>query len=257
MVVDDEPAACDHLKRTLLQAGHPQVHICAIANDTKTALLEIEQHQPDAVFLDIDMPGENAFQFLSRIAPFDFEVIFVTAYDAFAVKAFKLNAVDYILKPVSSEEISEALRRLREKMDFKRLLKYKNADYDELISLMTTHAKPQRILLKVQNNSVAVAFSDIYLVEAMGSYSKIYFDQGGKERNIVMSRSLSEYEELLPQGLFFRVHKSYLVNFLHSKGVTNGNGNSVIVNQTHHIPVSRRRYPLMIEFIKTHELAKR
>lgn len=251
IIVDDEPTACDNLKTTLLQYINCNIEICAIAHDTETALQQIQHYKPDALFLDIEMPAENAFHFLARIYPFDFEIVFVTAFDEYAVKAFKLNAIDYILKPISVAEIAHAIDRLSEKVIYKKLLKERSAEYKALVSQMTTHHAPHKIFLREQNNIIAVAFTDIHFIEAMGSYSKIYFLQNNREQQIVMSQAISEYEELLPKHIFFRVHKSYLLNCRYLTRVTKDHYVCVEINDTYNIPVSRRRYPLMLEFIKS------
>src|ERR1700689_5825299 len=115
LIVDDEMEACDNLKNILMEYVDKEINIAGIANNTREAEAQINNFLPDAVFLDIEMPNENAFHFLSRISPFGFEVIFVTAYDEYAIKAFKLNAVDYILKPISIAELTAAVQKLKEK----------------------------------------------------------------------------------------------------------------------------------------------
>ena len=94
LIVDDERKACTNLKNLLLEYVDPALNIAGMANDTREAQIQISKHEPDAVFLDIEMPNENAFQFLERVSPVDFVVIFVTAYDEYAIKAFELNGVD-------------------------------------------------------------------------------------------------------------------------------------------------------------------
>src|ERR1700740_2529996 len=112
LIVDDEMEACANLQHILSEYVDKEINIVGIANNTREAEAAIAKAAPAAVFLDIEMPNENAFHFLERIAPFNFEVIFVTAYDEYAVKAFKLNAVDYILKPISINELNQAVQRL-------------------------------------------------------------------------------------------------------------------------------------------------
>ncbi|KAA5534853.1 response regulator transcription factor [Taibaiella lutea] len=257
IIVDDEPTACNNLKNTLLQHIDRNIDICAIAHNTEEATYYIQQYKPDALFLDIEMPAENAFHFLERIYPFDFEIVFVTAFDEYAVRAFKLNAIDYILKPISITEIRQATDRLLEKIVYKKLTEERSTEYKELVAQMTGNYEPKKIFLKELNNIVAVAFADIYFIEAMGSYSKLNFLRDGKEQQIVMSHSIAEYEDLLPKDVFFRIHKSYLINCRYIKKVTKDHYVSLEINDTYHIPVSRRRYPFMLEFIKTYELNKK
>src|SRR5579872_2150289 len=112
LIVDDERKACINLRNLLLTYVDKDINIAGIASDTHDAYTQIIKHTPDAVFLDIEMPNENAFHFLERIGPVDFEVVFVTAFDEYAVRAFKLNALDYILKPISVSELRNAHAKL-------------------------------------------------------------------------------------------------------------------------------------------------
>src|SRR4051812_32436582 len=114
LIIDDEQEACDNLKNILSEYIDSNIHVLRTANDTIAAQWLITELNPDAIFLDIDMHNENAFEFLQRIYPYNFEIIFVTAYDEFAIKAFKLNAIDYILKPINIDELTNAIIKLRE-----------------------------------------------------------------------------------------------------------------------------------------------
>src|SRR5690242_15259365 len=116
LIVDDEKKACTNLKNILLEFVDPGIVIAGIANSTAEAESLIADTTPDAIFLDIEMPTENAFHFLDRISPVNFEVIFVTAYEEYAVRAFRLNAVDYILKPISIAELKKAVQRLKDRI---------------------------------------------------------------------------------------------------------------------------------------------
>jgi len=256
IIIDDEPMASDHLKATLLECNNLNIDICDIANNTTIASRQIETHKPDVLLLDIEMPDQNAFQFLENISPFDFEIIFVTAFNEYAVKAFKLNAIDYILKPVSIPEITEAFARLREKIAYKQLARHRNDEYKALVAQLAGNATPQKLFLREQNNITAVAFTDIYFIEAMGSYSRIHYTQNGETQQTLMSHSISEYEEMLPQSTFIRIHKSYLINCTHIKNVCKNDNASVTINGNYNIPVSRRRYHDMMEFIRTHDFSK-
>src|SRR6202012_3296754 len=118
--------ACINLKNILREYVDREINVVGVANNTREAEKQITRFSPNAIFLDIEMPNENAFHFLTRISPFEFEVIFVTAYDEYAVKAFKLNAVDYILKPISIEEVSNAVTKAKEHIAYKKLIAGQN-----------------------------------------------------------------------------------------------------------------------------------
>ncbi len=254
LIVDDEPLACNNLKNIIHGHVDPSLQIAAIVHNTHDALTQIRLHQPDALFLDIEMPEEDAFHFLERIHPFPFEVVFVTAFDAYAVKAFKLNAIDYIMKPVSIAEVQQAVARLKEKIAYKRILHSHSEGYRELAAQMVHKKQPQKIFLKEQNAITPVNFADICYVEAKGSYATIHFKQGAADRQIIMSHSIAEYEEILPQDTFFRIHKSYLINGQHLKSIVKGDNAMVVVTGGHSLPVGRRRYADLLAFVKSFEV---
>lgn len=255
IIVDDEKEACANLEHILANYIEHGVYVAGTANSTKEAEKLIAATAPDAVFLDIEMPQENAFRFLERIAPVNFEVIFVTAYDEYAVKAFKLNAIDYILKPISIKELGQAIVKIKEKAGLKRMLSGPagNVPYPEIGQMITGKTKSHRITLKDNNVVEVVDFRDIYFIEAQGSYTRVVFLKEKVMKEITMSGSLTEYEELLPSDLFFRIHKSYLINCAHVKKIIRGDYAEVILAGNYTLPISRRRYTSLIEFLKSND----
>lgn len=257
LIVDDEPEACDML--TNIFTGFQQVTIEGIAHSTAEAEHLIDILNPSVVFLDIEMPEENAFQFLQRISPFSFEVVFVTAYDEYAVKAFRLNAIDYILKPVDEEEIVQSLEKLRAKLDYKRSADHRNSLYASLPASFIDKEPQRQIILRNNNHYEVVSFSNIQYVEAMGRYSNIFYTKDGIMKNILMAHSIAEYEELLPAELFYRIHRSFLVNGAKVKQIFNTPGEHFIMIDGQHqqLPVSRRRYPEFLDFLKGYNFYER
>src|SRR4051812_17864958 len=204
ILVDDEQEACINLQNILQTYVDEPINIMAVAYNTRDAEQLVRNLQPDALFLDIEMPNENSFQFLSRISPFHFEVIFVTAYDEYAIKAFKLNAIDYILKPVSISELRTAIERLRLRLREKKILSGLFS-YPELSELVYNRSDHLRIVLKNGNEVEVVEFKDIYFLEAQASYCRIVFLKNKEVKELTMSYPLSEYEDLLPADAFFRI----------------------------------------------------
>lgn len=251
LLVDDEIEACRNLKSILLEFIDPDINILGVAHNTAEAEKQLKLHNPDAVFLDIEMPNENAFQFLERVSPIHFEVIFVTAYDEYAIKAFKLNAVDYILKPISITELSNAVSKLKERLKFKSLMSAGNNDYSDVSKQITNKTKLNRITLKGNNNVELVGFRDIIYVEAFGKYSKVFFLKHNAVTDILTSYSISDYEELLPPELFYRIHKSFLINCGLIKQIHKDDTSSIIMQHSITIPVSRRRFASLLEFLQT------
>jgi two-component system LytT family response regulator len=253
LIVDDERKACANLKNLLLEYVDPAIDIAGMAHDTQEAQRQIAKHSPDALFLDIEMPNENAFYFLERISPVDFEVIFVTAYDDYAIRAFKLNAVDYILKPISIPELKNAYSRLREKLKYKKMIVDKKLSYIELSKQANNTVKHSKITLRDLNSTETVDFKDIYFVEAQSSYSRLVFQKNNGIKEMTLSSPLSDYEELLPADLFYRVHRSYLINCSHIKKIVSDGTSQVVMKNDLVIPVSRRRYTALINFLQTND----
>ena len=249
LIVDDEKKACANLKNLLTEFIDSEINIAGVAYNTRDAEEQIAFHNPDAVFLDIHMPHENAFHFLDRIAPFSFEVIFVTAYDEYAIKAFKLNAIDYILKPISINELKMAVLKLKERLRYNRMLSDHGTSFSELSNQLVNKSKPAKITLRGINKIEVVDFRDIYFIEAQSSYSKILFAKNDTIKEMTMSCPLSDYEEILPANVFFRAHRSYLVNCQHIVEVT-GDDNHIVMKPDINLPVSRRRLSALLEFIK-------
>lgn len=248
IIVDDEIDACRNLQKILIEYVDPAINILGLSNNTIDAEKKILEYNPDVVFLDIEMPNENAFEFLGRISPINFEVIFVTAYDEFALKAFKLNAVDYILKPISIDEVSASLKKAKDRISFKKINElYKVEDfYKEL----KNQVKLNKIRLRDNTGFNIVDLKDILYVEAKGSYSNVRFlDEVDIEKSVITTNTLNEYEELFPEDLFFRIHRSFLINCIHVNKIF-ANHNSVIMKNKAKLPVSRRRITELMEYFK-------
>lgn len=253
VIVDDETGACENLKNLLFEYCGAGINLLGIANSTREAESLVEKLTPDAVFLDIEMPRENAFQFLERISPVSFEVVFVTAYDEYAIRAFKLNAVDYILKPISINELINATRRLRERIEYKRLSMGGTASYADMGRLMAGKGKLQKLTMKDANHIEVVDFKNILFFEAQGSYSRIMFLKNEGVRERIMSTSLSDYQDILPPEIFYRIHKSFLINCHHVKDVIRDEVGQVVIHSEYTLPVSRRRFGALLEFLKAND----
>jgi two-component system LytT family response regulator len=190
LIVDDERLGRAELRRLL--EPHPEVEIVGEARDADEALAQIEQLQPDLLFLDIQMPGRSGFELLERLDRVPL-VIFTTAYDEYALRAFEVNALDYLLKPVSPERLDAALARAA-------LRKAKPA--------MTTASASSCIFVKDGERCWFVTLSDVVLLESEGNYARLYF---GGNRPLVL-RSLNYLEERLDPAIFFRASRKHILN---------------------------------------------
>ncbi len=252
LIIDDEKKACLNLKNILLEFVDPNINILGFAHNTTQAEQKIRELKPDAVFLDIEMPNENAFLFLERIAPVNFDVIFVTAYDEYAVKAFRFNAIDYILKPISIHELTTAVGKLKDKIEFRKISS-ETISYGQLSTQINNKSKQQKITLKDSNRIEIVEIKDLCYIEALGSYSKIVFFKDKEIDEMTLSAPLSDYEELLPAEMYYRIHRSYLINCTQIKKIVNNENLHVILCNKISIPVSRRRYAPFLDFLKSND----
>ncbi len=218
ILLDDEPQHSRMLQLKLLEMAE-DVEIVGTFSDPEEALTIIPTLRPDVLFLDVEMPRLNGFQLLQKIGNPDFEVVFVTAFSEYAVRAIRFSALDFLTKPVDKEELTSALARLREKLARKTAPAARREQLDLLLDWAQAAQRPpdtsgqaareQRIALPTAQDIRFVPISDIVRVESDNNYSTFFL--ANRER-IIVSRTLKEYERLLePQG-FFRTSRSNLVN---------------------------------------------
>jgi two-component system, LytTR family, response regulator len=218
LIVEDEPGNVRILYK-LLESYCPQVNLCGHAGTVDTAFELIQQVKPDLVFLDIEMPGGNAFNLLDRLKPFSFEVIFVTAYDNYTLKAIKYSALDYILKPVNIEELIAAVNKVAEKINAGQLQQRMENLFS---SLNNTKKSIQSLAVPANFGYEFIVTNNIIRCEASGKYTFFYMNDG---RKVISVKNLKEYEDLLSPDIFFRIHNSHLINinfikrYLKSKGI--------------------------------------
>ncbi len=253
LIVDDENKACTNLESMLLSYTGPGLEVVGFAHDTIEAEAQIKRLAPDIVFLDIHMPHGNVFTMLEKLSPLSFEVIFVTAFDEYAVKAFRLNALHYILKPISIAELLNAVNKLKEKIGYKRFMAKVAPSFAEINEQVNNKQQSPNITFKGASSVEIVSFRDIFFIEAQSSYSRILFTKDKQVKELTMSNPLSEYEEILPVEMFFRIHKSYLVNCSHIKCVENKDAHFLVLNNDTELPISRRRYGPLLEFLRANK----
>lgn len=232
VLIDDEKNAISNLSR-LLEMYCKGVVIVGSAENATEGIQMIHQQHPDMVFLDIEMPGGNGFDMLECFTERDFDVIFVTSYNQHAIKAFKYSAVDYLLKPVDIDLLIQAIERIRQRKP-----QYRNSDslsglFQNLQSLL-----PCKLGIATLEGKEYLEIEDIVRVEADGSYSVIFLKNGSKH---LVSRNIGEYEILLQDQSFLRVHNSHLINIRYVSRYTKQDGGWIILNDHSEIPVSRRR----------------
>lgn len=234
LIIDDEPKNTRILSG-LLEEFCPQVQLVGEATDAETGLIAILEKQPDLVFLDIEMPYGNAFDLLDKILPINFEIVFITAFDEYTLRAIKYSALDYLLKPVSIEELKTAVQKAIERIH------YKNINH-QLSNLLHNLRKPSpalhKIALQWKDEVLFVSLSDIIRLESKAGYTHIYASDRAK---YLSSKTIKEYEELLPGDLFFRVHNSHIINLHFVKKYHKGRGGYIEMPDKVMIEVAIRR----------------
>jgi two-component system LytT family response regulator len=247
IIIDDEEKS-RKLLANLLKLYCDNVEVVAFADSVDSGLAVIQKHQPDLIFLDIIMPGEDGFSLLTRLAKINFEVVFTTAYGEFAIKALRENALDYLLKPIDVEELKNAVNRAGKKIN--QAYKYtettigrKLAKLIEKYHSLNIHV--DKIGIPTENGLMFISINDISLCKAAGNYTEIHFvDSARKE---VVSKTLKEFEKLLERYNFLRVHRSYLINLNNIKEYHRVNqseevdatGGSIVLINGLIVPVSR------------------
>jgi len=244
VLIDDENNSLEMME-WLLTTYCPQVKIEAMCNSASKGIEAINEYKPDLVFLDIEMPHMNGFDMLEQFDKLFFDVVFCTAYDQFAIKAFRYSALNYLLKPVDPEDLKETIRRSEEK---------KSGPTKEQIELLfqTIRTTPkqavQRIALTTGDGMIFVPTKDILYCQAESNYTSVAL-VGGKK--ILVSKVLKEIDDALSGPDFFRIHNSYLINLNHIKKYVRGEGGYIIMEDGANVSISRsKRQEFMDQFSK-------
>lgn len=234
IVVDDELKAREVLV-SLIEEHMPEVHVVAQASNISEAEILLNKHRIDFLFLDVEMPGGTGFDLLNNLKNIDFEVIFTTAYDQYAIKAIKFSAIDYLMKPLRVEELKDAINRVQEKINNAKIL-----SQDSLKALLE-NVQPKnkkKIAISEGKGMVILNTDQIVRCEADKNYTNIFLQNGQK---IMSSKNLKEYEDMLRDEPFFRVHQSHLINLNYIEKVTKEDGAYLVLKDGSQIEVSRRR----------------
>ena len=233
VIIDDEDHARENL-HILLSSNHSHVSIVGEADSVDSAVHVIENTKPQLVFLDIELSDGSGFNVLERVNTLDFQVIFVTAFSEFAVLAFRYNALDYLLKPISIDELNEAVSKIQDKVSGGYLTE---AELNFLIENMRKKAEDKQLVIRNSDGITYIKVTDIVRCEGDGNYTTLFL---AKEKKVVASKPLREYDTILPSTMFFRVHQTHLINLNFIKKFTRNDGAVVLIDNTH-IPVARRR----------------
>lgn len=239
VLIDDEKNNLDNLEQ-LLKHYCPGLEVVATAMSVDQGKTAILQHQPELLFLDIQMPGKNGFDLLRELSAFDFEVIFITAFDQYAIQAIKFAAVDYLLKPIPPEELQGAVDRAFQKIRQKK----QNLQLENLLQVLQQQKDTHRIALTTLQETRFIKTADIVRCESSNNYSIFFLTTGEK---LTVSKPIYEYEELLKPYGFIRSHQSHLVNHLHVKSWVKKDGGYLLLDNGGQVPVSRNKKDLVLQ----------
>lgn len=234
LIIDDEEDGREALYMAIKEFC-PEIEVVAICDSAQSGIEAIKKNHPDLVFLDIQMPHMSGFDMLQQLETIDFQVIFVTAYDRYAIKAIKFSALDYLLKPIDIDELQAAVKKItdpviKDQIEYQLQATYKNIPKD--------NGGLKKVAVPTLDSLLFLNTNDIIYCEAEGNYTTIYMV--GK-RNLVVSKTLGDFEQFLTDSGFCRIHHSFLINMDHIHEYVKGDGGYVKLTEGHHADVSRRK----------------
>ncbi|HEY5371454.1 MAG TPA: LytTR family DNA-binding domain-containing protein [Hanamia sp.] len=241
IIIDDETNNVKNLEQ-LLHLYCPEVNIISTASNAKDGKKTILQLDPDLIFLDIQMPGENGFELLQSLSKYSFDVIFVTAYDQYGIKAVKFAAIDYLLKPINIDELKIAVKKAIVKKEEGK----QNNQLQNLMHLLKDNQEEHRIALSSAQEIRYVKPSGIIRCESSNNYTTFYLASGEK---LLISKPIYFYEELLNDYSFMRCHQSHLVNKKFITSFIKEDGGSLLLENNTRLPVSKQKMEKIKEWL--------
>jgi two-component system LytT family response regulator len=231
----------ENLKKMVLTFCE-DVEVAETCQDVEQAIEAIAKHRPDIVFLDVQMQAETGFDLLTRLKSIDFEVIFTTAHAEYAIKAIRFSAMDYLLKPIDVQELQDAVAKVKAQVSGSIVERMRQL----LHNVKATSSENYKLALPTNDGLTFIKINDILYLKASGNYTEIYMTDGQK---YLVSRHLKEYDDLLPENSFFRIHHSTLINVNFIKSYVRGDGGYVIMTDSASLDVARRKKDAFLEKI--------
>ncbi|MFB9051588.1 LytR/AlgR family response regulator transcription factor [Formosa undariae] len=233
IIIDDESHNLENLKR-LLDKNCPNVDVVGMACSADQGVELISKLQPDLVLLDIEMPNKNGFDMLESMGNVNFEVIFVTAYNKYALKAIKSCALDYIMKPIAISELKDAVSKVAQVVSEKK----ENQKLKFLVQNLKNINQPQKIALPTAEELYFVSIDEIVRCKSENNYTLFFLNNGS---SILVSRTLKEWDDLLCSHQFIRTHQSHLINSIHVKSFVKKDGGYILMNDGSMVSVSKHK----------------
>lgn len=241
LIIDDEKHAREGLS-TLLELYCPNVHIQGDAANIEDAIFQIRKWNPDLVFLDIEIGEQNGFQLLDQLPSIAFQLVFITAYSEFAIKAFRYHALDYLLKPIQPNQLIATVEKARRSGQTQQI----QQQLKELRQALHS-GQQEKIIVPTMEGMNFIKVDTIVHIVGSANYSTFHLDNGDK---IMASKNLKYYEELLPSDLFYRVHQSHLVNIRYIKMIRTYEGYTVELEEGSSIPLVKKRKEDLLALLK-------
>ena len=238
IIIDDEQH-CTKALQSDLQKNCQSIEVTDVCHSAKEGIMSIKKNNPDLIFLDVEMPWMNGFEMLEVLGEINFSVIFTTAHDEFAAKAFRISAVDYLLKPVDANDLKQAVQKVEKKLDEGSNLQH----ISNLLRNMKQPSADQKIALPQREGYEFVDVSSIIYLIAEGAYTKVLMLD---KRSILISRTLGDVEELLPPELFQRIHHSTLVNVSYISQFLRTDGGYVVLKNGEKLSVSKAKKEMLM-----------
>ncbi|HEY5407402.1 MAG TPA: LytTR family DNA-binding domain-containing protein [Ginsengibacter sp.] len=245
-IVDDEPYSCEALA-TLLERYCPEVTVMDICYSASSALHSIKEHKPQILFLDIEMPHTNGFELLEKIPEINFELIFTTSYDHYAIKAIRFSAMDYLLKPIDRDELQKAVQKAVNRME------QPLPQQIEILLQKLNHPTigVNKIAIPTMEGLQMVLVESIISCASDSNYTILFLKN---KQKIIASRTLKEIEEMLDDYSFARVHHSYLVNLNEVEKYMRGEGGYLLMSDNTTVDVSRSRKEILLKKLQPNKL---
>jgi two-component system, LytTR family, response regulator len=244
ILIDDERSSLESLTYEIKEYC-PEVEVIKACQDPQEGLTQLQKLKPDILFLDIEMPGMNGFELLQKLPDIPFHVIFITAYDQFAIKAFEFNAIDYLLKPVRKTKLISAVQKVVDRQHSR----FDKIDLDALIQniRVQSHSGLENIALPTSDGFSMVHINDITQLQAESNYTWVYLTN---HKKYLVTKTLKDMEDMLRFPQYFRPHKSFLVNLNHVDRYVRGQGGYLIMKDNAQIPVARAQKLELLRVLK-------
>ncbi len=240
IIVDDEKDGAEVLQ-FLIQQNCSNIQIISLEHSVESAINAIQKNKPDLVFLDIEMPTGTGFDVIQHTNEVGYETIFITAYEHYAIKAFKTNAIDYLLKPVDVDELVNAVKNAEKRISASN--KNNNQAIESLI--LNAIQKSKKISIPSQDGILWVDLDDIIRFEADSNYSHVFIKN---KKKMTVAKTLKSFEDQLPNSMFFRTHSAHLINLNEIEKYIKGDGGTIVLKDGSNVPVSRaNKNDLMIK----------